>query len=104
MAWLKYGIRAKFLSLEEGHRRFHAVGASFITGCCDNAPLPRVSADNNRSAPEMGVTPLLDGGKERVEVEVCHIPLFVSSFVGECLMAFLGFGWLVVVFWGAHVG
>ena len=62
--------RAAPVGLGGAHRRADAEPAGLVAGRGDDAAAARIAADDERLAAQLGPVELLDGGEERVEVEV----------------------------------
>ena len=64
------GVRAPAQRLCARHRRPDPELARFVIGRCDDPAPARIAADDERLRAQLGVLELLDGGEERVQIEV----------------------------------
>ena len=66
----EHRVRAAADRLGRAHRRVDAEASRDVVRRRDHAAAARIAADDERLRPELGVLELLDGGVERVEIEV----------------------------------
>ena len=81
-------VRAAAKRLGAAHRRVDPVPARHVVRGRDDAAPVRVASDDERLRPQLGLLELLDGGEERVEIEVgddhAHEPSHgCESFAGQ---------------------
>jgi hypothetical protein len=65
----KNALGTKPVGLKNRHGRMYSKSPCFVRGCRDNAAsVFRLSTDNNRLSPQLGIIKLLYRGKKSVEV------------------------------------